>query len=277
MQQQQIRRLALFLGATAAFAGGMFVVACGTDNGDTNDVPTPQVDSGDNTNKKDAGGTKDSGNVDEEDADVTDPDADTTGGDADCSKAPKLRDNTKGFYCSFLPIGDAGADGGGNTGPYCDNDETCCNPADNADKTHNTSFCAPEKNGAAGCKSYAEAHAADGLAWPEVPEKPGSSWECADNVACGGAGWSCCMFTSSQYTDPKDSVNVGNSTDKTIPKECNAKQAFKQGGTHCVHDNACPAGDKTEIKLCSLSDANCPNGTTCTPFAGFFRDLGYCR
>ncbi|AKV03745.1 hypothetical protein AKJ09_10408 [Labilithrix luteola] len=255
-----MRKLGFFVCGTALMAGGLFAAACGTDNGTTT-TTVPKAD-GATPNKGD-------GSVKGDGGDVTPDDDASTGDDggADCSNVPKLRDTTKGFRCSFLQ-----ADGGA----YCANDTTCCNPANAPDGGHYATYCASgtKSSTAVGkvCQDYATKNSLD---WPEDPAKPGSEWQCADKNQCG-AGQVCCMYTGSQFTAATDKVNIG--TDKkNYPAACNALSAYKAGGTHCVTGNQCPAGDKPEIKLCSLSDDNCATGTTCTPFAGFYRDMGYCR
>lgn len=288
MQQQQMRRLAFFFGATAVITGGLFAAACGTDNGTNTEVPTPNVDSGNNaTNppKKDSGSdpSDDGGGNNPQDDGGTEPD----GSSADCSKAPKLRDNTKGFRCPFIASGDAGTDGG-SASWTCNNDEICCMAAKNTDNTNNPSFCVKNAKsdnsttaGAAACKAYADSHSGEGLKWPEPTTKQGTTWECLDSAACG-SGSICCLYTAAEYTKPTDVVNAGpyNYKSPAVPKSCNAQQFYKEGGTHCVKGNACPTSPtvaKTEIRLCSVNDNNCPSGTTCTPIASFQKDLGYCK
>lgn len=268
--QLHMRRLAFFVCGTTLMAGGLFAAACGTDNGNTS-TPIPQVD-GATPGKGDGSVKNDSGDTTDDDGGTLDASG------ADCATAPILRDNKKGFYCSFL-FRDAGPDAAVSP-TSCPSDEICCNPADNADDTHNTSFCATGTKGGSAedtantCKTYA---GENDLAWPDNATQPGSAWECMDKNGCSD-GQICCMFTASNYTDPKDKVNIGKYSGKDIPAACGVLGAFKQGGTHCVTGNQCPAGDKAEIKLCSKSDENCATGTTCTPVRAFYnRDIAYCR
>lgn len=246
--QQSTRRLVILVGSTLLSAGGLLLAACSSDStsGSSGDLPTVEAGKKDGTTSSSSGG----------------PDADTdAASSADCGSAPKLRDNTNGYYCAFVPK-DAGVDAadGGNPS-YCHNNETCCSPGKDTGGGFGTTACVydPTKTGNTACA------AAD----PTWAARTGNTiWECADKNNCP-AGESCWMGTA---LDAGGTVNVGKSTDKTIPAACNALQAYKENGTHCAVTGA--AG---EIKLCSSSDDNCGAGTTCTPFAGLFRDLGYCK
>lgn len=252
--QQQTRRLIILVGGASITAIGLTLAACSTDNGSS---PLPgQGDSG-------RGGTKDTGTTPDDDSSVAEKDADPT--TADCGSAPKLRSNTNGFYCSFFKR-DGGA-GDAGSASNCANDETCCSPGKNSDGTFPATFCATasEKGGSEGqtvCAAQASAHDS---AWNATGS---STWECADSVGCG-TGKVCCLFTA---PDAGGVVNIGNSTDKSIPKECKAQQAYKQGGTRCA--DSCTAD---EIKLCSKTDDNCSGSAKCTPFQALFRDLSYCK
>ncbi len=251
---QRVRRLVFFVGAASLVTGGLMMAACSTDNGSSSGTSgVPGFD-----------GSKPDSRVDTDTGPAGDSGGGEAGGDADCSKAPKLRDNTNGFYCAFYRSApDGGADGG--TTSNCDNNQICCNTgAKYPDGGFAPSFCADQA--AAGNKGADTQCAADAVNKGSLWEAgTGSAWECNDKVACTGTQV-CCMISSSAGT-----VNVGN--DKSFPSECNAKLAFKQNGTRCKAGPSCASN---EIKLCSLSDKNCGAGSTCTPFAGFFRDLGYC-
>lgn len=250
---QRMRKFAMFFSGTLLVSAGLVAVACSTDNGET-ETPLPKADSG---AKKDGA--------------VTPPEEETDGGStvddsgtaADCGLAPKLRDNSTSFRCSFRSPPDGGipASDAGNNGAFCGNNEVCCNPGGSA--PFPPSFCAYETaSPSTACATQATAF---GSNWANG----GTSWECADKNQCG-TNEVCCLTTQ---PDAGQNVNIGNSTDKDIPKACDAKQAFKFAGTKCAA--TCAAG--SEIKLCSLSDQNCGAGQTCTPFAALFRDLGYCK
>lgn len=241
----QLHRFAFFFGGSVLIAGGLLAVACGTDNGSSSSGALPTPDSSKNDT---GGGGFDSGGDDS-------GDNDSGGGDADCSKAPKLHPAMDGgsFYCPFKM-----ADGG-NAGP-CTLDESCCNGGKESDGGFGPSFCATDPSvSKAVSDPLTKCTAASGGDWPDG----GSAWQCADNNNCA-AGEVCCLVGTG--------VNIGPSTSKTIPKACNAKQAFKFTGTRC-EKTQCGAG---EIKLCSLSDQNCGAGTTCTPFSALSRDLASC-
>jgi len=250
--RKSVRKLALVVTGASLFAVGLIVAACGTDNGTVATPTPPTAESG--TGKETSTGRD--GSVDNDggvDAAV----------EADCTKAPKLRTTTAGFFCAFYRS-DGGADGGGSTS-NCANDEICCNPSGKSGADFFPSFCASAspKAGDDSCNAQA---ATEGSSY----DGGGSAWECADKNSCGGSGV-CCMIQ-----DPKrlpDTLNIGNfpKNDTDVPPACNAKRAYNAGGTRCR--SACNAG---EIKMCSLSDDNCGGGSVCTPVQGFFRDLGYC-
>lgn len=257
--QQRTRRLAIVVGGTLIASVGLFLAACSTDNGTT---PLPgQTDSG--RPRTDTGTGSSSG----------EPETDA-GSDAalspDCSTAPQLRSNDKGFYCAFLPY-DAGSaeDAGGASN--CAHDETCCNPAKVGNDFPKT-FCAStprdNKGGTKGQEACAAQAAAKSSTWTA---DAGSTWECGDKNNCN-AGQVCCLFTQPGLAADQK-VNIGTNQDKSIPKSCNALQAFKYGGTRCAA--GCGAD---EIPLCSKTDS-CPDGKTCTPFEVYpgGRDLGYCK
>ncbi|MBX3209441.1 MAG: hypothetical protein KF764_30690 [Labilithrix sp.] len=256
-------RLAIFLGG-ALVATFAFLAACSTDNGSTPLPGQNTPDSGRDT-KKDG-----SENGDDDDDDVTEP---KDGGTPDCSAAPKLRSNDKGFYCTFFTrdaaAADASAAAGGNRN--CGHDETCCNPGRGANNAFPPSFCAATprntKGGDNGATECAAQATANGTTWNATG---GTTWECNDKNNCA-AGETCCMFSAANLA-AGDKVNLGPLQGNTVPKECNALQAFKQGGTRCA--TSCSAD---EIQLCSQSDDNCTGNQKCTPFSGLFRDLGACR
>lgn len=247
--QQRFRKLAVFFGATTLAGAGLILVACGTDNGEA--VATPQVDAAKGTD----GSSKDGGPG-------TDPEGGPqieAGPDADCSNSPKLRNNENGFYCAFKKF-DAGTEGGAN----CGNLETCCNPSDKIGADFAPSFCATGKDDTA-CKTQAAANNSSFDA--------GSAWACADNSQCAGANEVCCLIQDVARL-PK-TLNIGNTpaNDKNHPAACGVKTAYNAGGTRCRTGPSCAAGEE---KMCSLNDDTCGAGTKCTPFEGFFRDMGYC-
>lgn len=254
--QQRTRKLALFL--TGSFVGTavLLAAACGTDNGTTPTPGTPTADAGTGRDSGDGPNPSRDGGPGEEE--------DSGGVDADCSQAPRLRTTTNGFFCAFYRSDGGGPDGGSTSN--CANDEICCNPSgkDTGGNFH-PSFCAKDvaKNGDVTCAGEA---ASEGSSY----EGGGSAWECADKNQCG-ASEVCCLIQ-----DPArlpNQLNIGNfpKTDEDVPPACNAKRAYNAGGSRCR--TSCQAG---EIKMCSLSDDNCSGGSVCTPFEGFFRDLGYC-
>ena len=247
--QQRFRKLALFVGATSVVSAGLFVVACGTDNGDP--VATPSVDGG----KTDTGGGKADGPVDPVDGALPDG-----GVDADCTNNPILRDNTAGFRCAFQDAG--GADGGA---PLCTALQTCCNTES---KATGPGYCADGKGDVA-CTTPPNPPAGS-----TFNVGKGKAWECADKSACG-PGLTCCMIT-----DPAaavgDKVNIGKTLpgDTRHPAACNVGRVFKEGGSRCK----ATCDSVKDLRLCSATDP-CGAGTTCTPFVDFtnFVDRGYCK
>ena len=254
--QQSTRRLILLVGSSLVCAAGMLVAACSSDSSSSSDVvPTVEAGKKDGTSTPPPPGTTDGGDLDATTA-------------ADCSQAPKLRDNTNGFFCAFVARDagqDAAADADAGNPQYCHNNEVCCNSGKDDQGNFGDSFCQFDPNkgnnpntGGNACANHA--------GW--IPDG-GSTWECADKNNCP-SNQVCCLFTQPGATS---NVNIGKTTDKSIPASCDALQAFKQGGTRCAA--SCTAG--SEIKLCSKTDDNCGAGTTCTPFRGLFRDLAYCK
>jgi hypothetical protein len=265
--RQSTRKYVMFFGATMAVAGGLFAAACGTDNGGTSSgtLPTAEGGGGDRGQTPPPPGVTPPGSGDGGDS----------GTNPDCSTAPQLRSNTSDFFCAFVAK-DAGTDGGdgGQSASYCQNNEICCNPSTKTGSNFDPSYCAfdPTKGtndtqmkAYNACAAFAPAH---GFTWGATDG--GSAWECGDKNNCP-SGQVCCL-TGFPGATGSNAVNIGKSTDKSIPTACNAQQAFKETGTVCK--SACTAG--TEIQLCSKTD-NCGGGQTCTAFDGFFRDLGICR
>ncbi len=251
--QQRFRRLALFVGATSLAAGGLVVVACGTDNGTT---PTPSLPEA--SPPKDGGGGGDSSMPGTEGG----PGTDGGGADADCSKNPVLHDNTSGFRCPFIDAG--GAEAGSN----CTNAETCCETSDKVGSNFQPSYCATGAKSANNTDTTtAVATCKAGAVLNNSSFDAGDAWECEDNKACGGTGV-CCMVVDPGQMAMGKTLGIGNtlSTDKNHPAACGVKRAFNEGGSRCRTGSTCPTG---EIKLCSLSDMNCAAGTTCTPFVDF--------
>jgi hypothetical protein len=241
--QQRFRKLALFVGATSLAAGGLVVVACGTDNGTT---PTPALPEASvkETGGNETGPTPEAG-----------PQPDGGGGaDADCSKNPVLRDYTNNFRCAFInpDAGDAGSN--------CHNGETCCETSDKtADGGFEPSYCASgaKGDGTLTCQNAALANNSTFV--------KGDAWECADKNACA-AGQVCCMIVDPGQMAMGKTLGIGNTlaTDKNHPPACGVQRAFNEGGSRCKA--TCATGDK---KLCSLSDDNCAAPTKCTPFVDF--------
>ncbi|MBX3258737.1 MAG: hypothetical protein KIS78_02825 [Labilithrix sp.] len=241
-----------------------FLAACSTDNGTTPLPGQTGTDSGRDSSKGD----------DEEPDDEDGGDTPKDGGTPDCAAGPKLRSNDKGFFCAFFTrdasAADASANAGGNRN--CGHDETCCNPGRGADGEFPASFCAATprntKGGNNGQTECAAQATANGTTWVATNS---TTWECNDKNSCG-AGETCCLYTWAD-AGPNDKVNLGPlQGNNDVPKECNALQSFKQGGTRCA--TACATD---EIQLCSLTDDNCSGNQKCTPFSGLFRDLGACR
>lgn len=247
--QQSTRRLVILFSSTLLCAGSLLAAACSSDTTSAGgDMPTVEAGKKDTGSSSGSSGGSDSGDLD-------------SGLAADCSEAPQLRSNTNGFYCSFVPK-DAGVDADGGSPSYCHDNETCCNPGKDGNGNFGTSACVydPNKTGNTACDD----------ADPTWASRTNNSvWECADKNNCA-SGEVCCLTTA---PDAGGNVNIGKSTDKSIPAACNALQAYKAGGTKCA--TSCAAG--SEIQLCSTSDDHCGAGTTCTPFAGLFRDLAYCK
>jgi len=267
--QQRFRKLALFIGAAALSGAGVFVVACGTDNGTA--TPTPQVDGG----KPVGDGGKTDGNVD--------PDVDSSTGDGggeggvDCSNSPKLRDSTNSFRCSFVDAG------GSDAGPVCQNAQTCCNTSDKDGANFKPSYCTGLSAAAKGNPDNDPTTCKAGAAAAGSSFDKGNEWECVDKNACG-AGQICCMIQDAARLalDPvKNKLNIGNTpaSDTKHPQACKVQRVYNEGGSRCKTPTAgnCPVA--SDIKLCSLSDNNCGAGTTCTPFIDFqnFVDRGYCK
>lgn len=255
--QQRFRRLAVFFGGASLAGAGLAMVACGTDNGET--VATPQVEAGKDTGTKADTGT----NPDPDGSTVTDA------GGPDCANEAVLRTNTptSGIYCSFFRR-EAGAPDAGVGASYCQNDDTCCNPA-KVGAAFPPSFCAQGK-GADKCAAEA---AGNGSTWTA---DAGSAWECADKDSCG-AGQVCCFVQDQARlaADPTDKLNPGGygNNNPAHPPACNGKAMYNTGGTRCTTGAACGAG---EYLVCSKSDDQCGAGTTCTAVEATFRDLGYC-
>jgi hypothetical protein len=248
--QQRFRRLALFVGATTLATGGLFMLACGTDNGTTPVPPPPEA-----STNKDTGGGNDGGPG----SDGSVPDG-STGADADCSKNPVLHDNTTGFRCPFIDAG--GADAGSN----CTNDQTCCETSDKVGSAFQPSYCttAPAAtkttlDAVQSCKTGAVANNSSFDA--------GNAWQCEDKFACG-AGQVCCMIADPGQVAMGKTLGIGNTlaADKNHPPACGVQRAFNEGGSRCRTGTTCPG---TEKILCSKSDMNCVAPTTCTPFVDF--------
>jgi hypothetical protein len=249
---QGFRKLALFVGAASLAGGGVFVVACGTDNGSST-VATPQVEAGKTdtgTPPVDGGGGTDSA---------------TTDSGVDCSNNPILRDNTSSFRCAFLSTGSA--DGG----VTCENTQTCCN-GDKVGGVNQKGFCASAKGGDTVCAAQAVDAGTQYVT--------GAAWECADKSACPGSQV-CCMIQDPVRlaADPvKNKLNIGNTppTNTKHPAACKAQYAYNAGGSRCKA--ACEPA-KNDLLLCSLTDNSCGAGTTCTPFVDFtnFIDRAYCK
>lgn len=258
---RQMQKFALFLAGTFVMAGGVLVVACGTDNGSSSSGALPTPDTGKPSSSGNSSGASSGGQDGSSSGSSGDPDG---GADADCSRAARLHNAMEAgaFYCPFK------AADGGNSGP-CTIDQTCCNPnAKLADGGFNGSYCATSpvatKTGAGSNQTFCQAGAAAASSdWAEA----GTAWECADKNNCA-AGQSCWLVG--------DGVNVGAaSTGSGIPKACNAKQGYKFTGTVCSAAQPVP-GAMQAIKLCSPDDMNCGAGTTCTPFLALSRDLATC-
>jgi hypothetical protein len=262
--QQRTRRLAILIGGTLIATVGV-LAACSTDNGTT---PLPGQGGGDSGRDSQKG----DGNVEPED--TKEGGSKDATASADCGEAPQLRSNDKGgFFCAFFgrdaAAGDAGAGGNRN----CRNDEICCNPGrPSGGGDFPPSFCAElpqdDKAGESSQTACADQAADHDSTWNVGGS---TTWQCGDKNNCGD-NEVCCMFT---WLDAgaMDKVNIGNSTDKDVPKACGALQAFKTGGTRCAAN--CNAD---EIKLCSKTDDNCEGAQKCTPFEALGgRDLGYCK
>jgi len=247
--QQRVRRFAFVLGVGSLVAAGLISAACGTDNGTT---PTPTVEAG---NKDTGPGKTDTGPDPETDAGTDAMEA------ADCAEAPRLRNNQTSFFCAFYRR-DAAADDSGVPLSNCANDETCCNPGAISAGNFPPSFCADGK-GEVACQTGA---LTNGSSWPDG----GTAWECNDKNQCN-SGQICCLIP--RPGEPDTDIGAFPKNDPNVPPACNAKRAYKTGGSRCRTGNSCNAG---ENRLCSLSDNNCPSGSTCTPVEGLFRDLGYC-
>jgi len=193
------------------------------------------------------------------------PPPDTDGGDGgvDCTFAPKVRDNSTGFFCAFADKVDAGPDGGDSR--YCTATQICCNPNDLlGDGGHEPSYCGddptkPTANATATCAAAAGAHNSAFTA--------GSTFECADKSNCPGTDF-CVLYSTGLNFKALNSNNGHNIAG------CGAIYASAtQSGTKCV-----PAGYTLaagDYRLCGTTDT-CAAGT-CTPFSEFFRDLAYCK
>lgn len=246
--QQRFRKLALFVGATSLAAGGLVVVACGTDNGTTPTPAPPEASTPKETGTgSETGPTTDGGT----------PDG-STGADADCSKNPVLHDNTAGFRCPFIDAG--GAEAGSN----CTNTQTCCETSDKVGAAFQPSYCTP--GGAKGTVD-AVAQCKAGAAANNSSFDAGDAWECEDKLACG-AGQICCMIVDPGQMAMGKTLGIGNTlaTDKNHPPACGVQRAFNEGGSRCRTGATCPTGEKI---LCSKSDDPCAAPTKCTPFVDF--------
>jgi hypothetical protein len=274
--QKSTRRLAFVVGGTLITSIGLFIGACSTDNGTT--TPLPGSSSGTSGGKKDgsSGSTGSTGTSGTSGTSGGEDDGGSSSG-ADCGNAPILRGNGNGgFFCAFFRR-DAGGpvvDAGGTAN--CANNETCCNPASAAGGAFPPSFCARTESNQKGVENNPACAAqatAMGSQWPAggAMNYP-KIWECGDKNACAG-GQVCCMY-SEPNLPATDKVNIGPNTDPQVPPACNAKQAYKYGGSKCA-----AACDADEIQLCSSTDMNCTGGKTCLPFevrpGG--KDLASCR
>jgi hypothetical protein len=249
------RRRILFLAGSVGASVALVLVACSDDGL----IPIPLADITLLDGAKPDGKSKLADGAlagDDDDGGIT----------ADCSAAPALHSASFGFFCPFLPK-DAGPDGSTTS---CGDDQTCCNPGKDSNGKFPPSFCAATPRAAKGAddQSACAAQAATfGSQWVGV----GSSWECADRSNCSD-GQVCCMYTETDLAPP-DQVNIGPDQNKAIPTACNAKQAFKYGGTHCA--SSC-AG--SEIQMCSTNDDNCtPKICRAFEINPGGRDLGYCN
>jgi hypothetical protein len=245
--QQRFRKLALFIGATSLAAGGLVVVACGTDNGTT---PTPGLPE---ASVKETGAGSETGPTPE-----AGPQPDGGGADADCSKNPILHDNTTGYRCPFIDAG--GAEAGSN----CTNTQTCCETSDKVGTAFQPSYCTP-----GGAKGTVDAvtECKAGAAANNSSFDAGNAWECEDKSACT-AGQICCMIVDPGQMAMGKTLGIGNTlaADKNHPPACGVQRAFNEGGSRCRTATTCPTGEKI---LCSKTDDPCAAPTKCTPFVDF--------
>ena len=255
-------RARLYLGGSVALSIALAILgaACSDDSAIPIPLADPFADGG-------SGSPQATGSKNKVDAAPGSTDPDDAASSADCSAAPVLRPGSgASFFCPFLPRNtDASS-------VDCFNDQTCCNPGkDPATGKNPTSFCAKTPLDSKGSTDQSACAAQAGSFASSWPAAGGSSWECADGRNCN-AGQVCCLFTADGIILP-DKVNIGPDLNKAIPAACNAKQAFKYGGTHC--SSGC--NPDNEIQTCSTDD-DC-NGKHCVPFEVFpgGRDLGYCN
>jgi hypothetical protein len=248
------QRLALITGGALLVSVGLVLVACS----DNTVEPLPGVPEDDVD-----GGATDARTADRRGA----PGPDDEDGGGDCGTAPRVRGVTTGFFCTGFRRDGGTTDASATS---CDHDETCCNSGaiPGSSPAIYPSFCAATPRADKGLQNQpacADQAASLGATW--IAE--GSfTWECADKNSCN-AGQVCCLFTKEGETD---NANIGPSQDDRLAG-CNAKQAFKHGGTYCAMECA-----ETDVKLCSSTDENC-GSKKCTAFRGGpgSRDLAYCN
>jgi hypothetical protein len=258
------KRIVLFVGGVGVMTSVLVAAACSSDSS-TSSGALPGVDANTDTNSPPPPPPP---------PPVGDDGGDGGDGGVDCSKAPKLRNNTTDYYCAFVDKGDGGGGFDGGNPEYCGNDELCCNPGGlYADGGHFPSYCAPDPasnkpSGNPDAVCAAES-ATKNSAW-DAGGNGGDTYECADKNNCG-AGKVCCMYDNGTAIQFADLLKSGSTP---IPAACGAKYAKNIKGTKCETGTTCAPG-AGEYVMCSLTDT-CAAGT-CTPFSGFFRDLGYCK
>ncbi|HEY8041797.1 MAG TPA: hypothetical protein VIF15_18465, partial [Polyangiaceae bacterium] len=94
-----------------------------------------------------------------------------------------------------------------------------------------------------------------------------------DNPADGGLPVQCEQTSDCTANGHSGSVCCIKGTTPAAVPGCGYDKAKGGTGVFCEQGTACASGD---IQICS-SQADCPSGTTCTPFKWKIIQLGYCK
>ena len=241
----KVRKLAWILGGLSVLgATSLLAIAC-TSNGDG--VAPPGPDSGRPTPTTTSTTSPDGAPTVTPDGG---PPPDDGGSQPDCGSVPRLRPTGDGggqdassFFCPFAD--------GGQGGPRCSGDQTCCSGQGASAGGFDTSYCTATK--------------AEVCAPPTGARPPRSRWECGAKENCGAAE-KCCI-PGNDGGPP--AIDVEKVAGKTCPPDF--QRGFFIGGTACR--TACQSG---ELEVCTR-DADCVSPKKCVAFVSNNRDLGACK